>query len=168
MKNHESRPTGSAPFPEVNEATHNNSKMRRNHDRENSRGHSRGRGRGHDRGRGRGRKDYWYRGGNKFNHQKMYNDDNKEKGGQANPSKAMEDSCFRCGMNGHWSRTCRTPEHLVKLYQASLKRKEKNVEMNFTSQNDDVEANFSYKDDVFEGLNDKTHLDVEDFFNDKN
>ena len=35
-------------------------------------------------------------------------------------------------MKGHWSRTCRTSKHLVDLYQASIKGKEKGIEMNFT------------------------------------
>ncbi|CAN6557255.1 unnamed protein product [Malus baccata var. baccata] len=34
--------------------------------------------------------------------------------------------------NGHWVRTCRTPKHLVDLYQASLK--EKGVKTNFLDQ----------------------------------
>jgi len=25
--------------------------------------------------------------------------------------------CYRCGAKDHWSRTCRTPKHLVELYQ---------------------------------------------------
>ena len=69
-------------------------------------------------------------------------------------------------MKGHWSRTCRTSKHLVKLYQDSIK--EKNAETNFTHHNSnsnyDVEANFAYKDDDFKGLDDITHLDVTDFF----
>ena len=36
-------------------------------------------------------------------------------------------------MKGHWSRTCRTAIHLVDLYQASLKKIKKNIEMNFTN-----------------------------------
>ena len=32
-----------------------------------------------------------------------------------------ESICHRCGMTGHWSRTCRTPKNFVDLYQASLK-----------------------------------------------
>ena len=43
----------------------------------------------------------------------------------------MENVCFRCGMKGHWSRTCRTPKHLVDLYQASLNDKGKSIETNF-------------------------------------
>ena len=57
MKNHEARPTGSDPFPEVNAATYHpyNGQNR-------GRGHGRGRGhsRGHGRGRGRGRNSYNY------------------------------------------------------------------------------------------------------------
>ena len=34
-------------------------------------------------------------------------------------------------MKGHWSRTYRTPKHLVDLYQASRKGKGKEIEMNF-------------------------------------
>ena len=37
-------------------------------------------------------------------------------------------------MKGHWSRTCRTPKHLVDLYQASIKGKGKEVETNFLDQ----------------------------------
>uniref|UniRef100_A0A5B7BZ55 CCHC-type domain-containing protein n=1 Tax=Davidia involucrata TaxID=16924 RepID=A0A5B7BZ55_DAVIN len=35
------------------------------------------------------------------------------------------DICYRCGVKGHWLRTCRTPKHLVELYQASIKTKGK-------------------------------------------
>ncbi|XP_071689491.1 uncharacterized protein [Rutidosis leptorrhynchoides] len=35
-----------------------------------------------------------------------------------------ENGCFKCGMINHWSRTCRTPKHLVELYQASLEKTE--------------------------------------------
>ena len=54
-------------------------------------------------------------------------------------------------MKGHWSRTCRTPKHLVDLYQASLNDKGKSVETNF------VQGDFNY------GKVDMTHLDVADF-----
>ena len=63
--------------------------------------------------------------------------------------------CYRCGMKGHWSCTCRTPKHLVDLYQESLKKKDKKV----------VETNFVSKDEsVDHDLNNMTHLDVADFF----
>ncbi|XP_027086672.1 uncharacterized protein [Coffea arabica] len=58
-------------------------------------------------------------------------------------------------MEGHWSRTCRTVEYLVDLYQASLKKKDKGVETNFIDQTNDYDDG----DDA-----DMTHLDVADFF----
>ena len=48
-------------------------------------------------------------------------------------------------MKGHWSRTYRTPKHFVDIYQASIKVKGKEVEMNFIDS---------------DGLVDLTHLDV--------
>ncbi|KAL0334001.1 UNVERIFIED_CONTAM: hypothetical protein Sangu_1556300 [Sesamum angustifolium] len=57
--------------------------------------------------------------------------------------------------SGHWSRTCRTPEHLIDLYQESLKNKNKKIETNFV-------------DDESDGYIDMTHLDVADFFADPN
>ncbi|KAH1082841.1 hypothetical protein J1N35_022602 [Gossypium stocksii] len=78
-------------------------------------------------------------------------------------------------MKGHLSHTCRTSEHLVKLYQASIKKKGKHMETNFISQNDEMEAKdedihyntktgHAYKGDKFNNLNNITHLDVADFF----
>ena len=55
-------------------------------------------------------------------------------------------------MNGHQTHTCRTTKLLVDRYQATLKEKGKNVEVNF-----------AYQDDVFDPSN-MTHLDVADFF----
>ena len=49
-----------------------------------------------------------------------------------NTPRNPEGVCHRCGGNGHWARTCRTPKHLVDLYQASLK--EKGVKTNFLDQ----------------------------------
>lgn len=59
-------------------------------------------------------------------------------------------------MIGHWSRTCRTPKHLVELYQASLKEKDKNVEANVLYQNNDP-------NNIFEGLENLPQLEVGDF-----
>ncbi|KAK5826064.1 hypothetical protein PVK06_020972 [Gossypium arboreum] len=139
---------------------------------------SRDSGRGHSGGRGRGRISNRYHGGHNndtSNHQKNNNNERQERSGQNNPSKIVENICYRCGMKGHWSRTCRTSEHLVKLYQASVKRKGKHIETNFISQNDEMEAkdedihyntkiDHAYEDDKFNDLNNVTHLDVADFF----
>ncbi|KAL0448112.1 UNVERIFIED_CONTAM: hypothetical protein Slati_1939100 [Sesamum latifolium] len=51
-------------------------------------------------------------------------------------------------MSGDWFRTCRMAQHLIKLYQASVKAKGKEVETNF------VEA----------GISDNTHIDASNFF----
>ena len=69
-----------------------------------------------------------------MHHQKWNNAEAKqdEKHAQNTPSKSHENTCHRCGMKGHWSRTFRMAKHLVDLYQASQKKIEKNIEMNFT------------------------------------
>ena len=107
-------------------------------------GHTRGcnsyRGRGRGRGRGReGSYGYFGPGGynqntpHKWNVYKAKLD--KGKNIQNGPKK--DDSiCFRCGCHNHWSRTCRTPKHLVELYQASIKEKGKNPETNFMEDSD--------------------------------
>ncbi|XP_059281024.1 uncharacterized protein LOC132034658 [Lycium ferocissimum] len=136
MKNHESRPTGTAPFPEVNEANFRHSR----------RGRGRGPSRGHGRGQGRNfNHDSRLAPNNTLHHQQCKRKDEKYETGQ---KKNSENKCFRCGGKGHWSRTCRTPKHLIMLYQASLKRAEKDAETNFISE-DNVEP---------------MHLDVADFF----
>ena len=68
-----------------------------------------------------------------MHHQKWNNTEAKqdEKHAQNTPSKSHENTCHRYSMKGHWSRTCRTTKHLVDLYQASLKKIEKNIETNF-------------------------------------
>ncbi|KAL0401514.1 UNVERIFIED_CONTAM: hypothetical protein Slati_4181300 [Sesamum latifolium] len=90
LKNHESRPTGSAPFPEVNVATSNHY----NHEPY----HGQGRGRNHSRGRG-------YHGSNSKNissHQKWKNAEAKsEKENSGQTSKQVETSCYHRGGKSH-------------------------------------------------------------------
>ena len=57
-------------------------------------------------------------------------------------------------MKGHWSRTCSTADHLIKLYQTSLKEKGK----------EKIETNLINGDNPM----DITHLHVLDFFEDPN
>ena len=66
-----------------------------------------------------------------LHHQKWNNIEVKQENGkclQDKPPKNHENKCYRCGMKGHWSCTCRTPKHLVNFYRTSIKEKE--VEMN--------------------------------------
>ena len=134
LKNHENRPTGSEPQPEVNEAYAHHAR------REKGRGPNRGRGRG----RGHGR-DY----GQERNSIPDINiSSNKKEKRKDEKREATREGCFRCGGRGHYAPDCRTPKYLVELYQESLKKKEKNSEANFISEN---QVDF-------------THLDIADFF----
>ena len=75
------------------------------------------------------------------------------------PSNAHENYCYRCGMKGHWARICHTPKYLVDLYQASIKEKGKEIEINFIDRNG---LDLSYYDiDFFGGLSEKTVMNDE-------
>ncbi|KAM3309219.1 hypothetical protein P3S67_010963 [Capsicum chacoense] len=108
MKNHEKRPTESALFPEVNYVNAHHAR----------RGKGRGPGRGHD--------DQERNPVSGVNHSS-----NKKR----KDEKREAITCFRCGGKGHYSRDCRALKHLVDLYQASLKKKERNPVANFLSEN---------------------------------
>ena len=91
-----------------------------------------------------------------WNHQKWNNTEVKHEKGkyiQNTPSKAHENNCHKCGMKEHWSRTSRRPKHLANLYQALIKEKGKEIEMNFTGRNG---PDLTYYDtDFFGGLSGK-------------
>ncbi|XP_030503798.2 uncharacterized protein LOC115719049 [Cannabis sativa] len=159
MKNHESRPTGSAPFPEVNAtiADNHNHSRGRDHDQSNRRGRYCNQSRVHGRGRDRGRSNVWHRNGqnkNSYTPMKSTTTENKGKYPQNNNCRNFENLCSRCGIKGHWACACHPAKHLVDLYQATVKGKGR------------IEANFAYQDNGFlkEPL-DIMHLDVVDFFN---
>ncbi|XP_021843503.2 uncharacterized protein [Spinacia oleracea] len=156
MKNHESRPTGSTPFPEANVTSHNRKEKYRANNSGRGRGQGRGQGRGKGRGRGRGNGYSRGRGqggsSNKpYPHQKWDNKDGNKQ--EKDKSENVTNVCYRCGGKGHWSRTCRTPKHLVELYQQSLNQKGKKVETNLVYE--DGEGDF--------GCGNTTHLEVADF-----
>ncbi|XP_075095127.1 uncharacterized protein LOC142173436 [Nicotiana tabacum] len=127
MRNHENRPTRSTQLLEVDEVYSHYAKSEK--------------GRGRVRGRSHGRN---FPGVNnppkKNNHQKWKGKDEKPK------AKGSETEWYRCDGKRYWVNICRTPRHLVELYQASLKNK--GLEANFVSHNEF----------------DITHLDVADFF----
>ena len=82
-----------------------------------------------------------------------------------------ESICHRCGMTGHWSRTCRTPKHFVDLYQASLKNTGKHGESHAIEINPaaitTVEANnISVGGTPLIPEVENASLDVSDFFED--
>ncbi|XP_015072627.1 uncharacterized protein LOC107016785 [Solanum pennellii] len=170
MKNHEARPTGAAPLPEANVVgARDQSEVKR----DDHRGYNNVRGRDKDKRR------YTNRQGG--GHNKRENNMSS----QNNPSKS---NCRRCGMKDHWKNECRTHEHFIMLYQNSFKKKgnksgysssNARAESHMTLKDDDkpgtsqkydkdVEANLALKDDVFDGLGDITHMEVDDFFGDRN
>ncbi|GAV85820.1 UBN2 domain-containing protein, partial [Cephalotus follicularis] len=111
LKNHENRPTGSAPLPEVNATS------------------SEFRGRGRGRGRGSGRNQNFL-GPRNNNSMKWQNPDTKQRQKQSSRDEQTQNkkgNCNRCGMEGHWYRACRTAKHWVDLYQASLKVNDKRI-----------------------------------------
>ncbi|XP_044492781.1 uncharacterized protein LOC123216441 [Mangifera indica] len=126
LRNHQTRPTGTAPFPEVNATTSSSYRGRR---------------------RGPGRNKFRSRGGHnrKSFHLQRTRDEAKQDKGRMIQSKPQnhDSKCYRCGSKGHWSRTCRTPRHLVDLYQASIKNADQKIETNCVENPDPVDlANF--------------------------
>ena len=91
-----------------------------------------------------------------LHHQKWNNTETIQENGkhlQYKPPKNHENNFHRCGMKGHWSCSCRAPKHLVDLYQASIKAKGKEIEMNFT---DGDRLDLTYYDiDFFGGPKEK-------------
>nr|XP_016503864.1 PREDICTED: uncharacterized protein LOC107821915 [Nicotiana tabacum] len=172
MKNHEARPTRSAPIPDANMVVKCDKSGKRQN---NYHGHMNVRGNGNSKRRYNNRQ----RGG----HGKQENN----MGSQNNPSRGKSSNCHRCDMKGHWKIECRAPKHFVRLYQNSIKIKANNigasstntsVESHVTFKNDfkavpsnknddNTEANLSLNDDDFEGIDDLTHFNVEDFFRDQ-
>ncbi|XP_074347151.1 uncharacterized protein LOC141685981 [Apium graveolens] len=125
IKNHQSRPTGFAPLPDVN-----NMSFQKNVREKGYRG-----GRGQGRYRGRDRSHGHFRPYNNSGHRKWQSESHSKR--KAPRGGKTENVCYRCDMDGHWTRNCHAPDYLVKLYQSSQKLKEKMVEKNFTNNNID-------------------------------
>ncbi|XP_074351992.1 uncharacterized protein LOC141691150 [Apium graveolens] len=164
LKNHQTRPTGSTPFPEVNAVTNNEYRDNKLFGRGRGHRYGRGRARGHDFVHGRSRNQ---QNPPNFKRKPYYQKRtiNEEKSEGSTMAKRGERTCSQCGIKGHWRSTCRTSKHFADLYQASLK----NVETNFTKQNDPLgishlEAHLGSDDQVDPST--FTYMEVSDFFED--
>ncbi|XP_075103648.1 uncharacterized protein LOC142178222 [Nicotiana tabacum] len=140
VRNHENRPTGSTPLPEVNGVYSHYSKCGK------SRGPVRGRGRRRSQGRN-------FSG---INHPPKKNNHQKWKGPRANGS---ETECYRCGGKEHWENICRIPKHLVELYQASLKDKAPDANFVYDNEFDIIHLDVT---DFFEHPNGKINHSIGD------
>ncbi|XP_059654824.1 uncharacterized protein LOC132301600 [Cornus florida] len=180
LRNHQSRLTGSTPIPETYVASSRGCRHGRGRGRGGRNEYSRAKNNYHNNEYGRGRNHSYYHEGYQFSHfrnqrstlypqRKDYNEMRQVKGNDvAQPFKAHDNTCYRCGMTGHWQSICRTPKHLADLYQALMKEKGKQNEMNFLDHDESVdtinlEMNFINHD---EPVN-ITNLDVLDFFDDR-
>ncbi|XP_057791393.1 uncharacterized protein LOC131008525 [Salvia miltiorrhiza] len=122
MRNHNARPVGSQAVPEAHATTYRGGRGRgRGKANWSQRG---GRGWSHRGGRGRGR-------GRGYNHIARFQSHGKGFHKTSHPQEAstsqqtpeIQQTCYRCGCEGHWSRTCRTAKHLVEAYQMLQKNK---------------------------------------------
>ncbi|KAL9674169.1 hypothetical protein QQ045_030439 [Rhodiola kirilowii] len=189
IKNHQSRPTGSRTFFEVHFINSNESRpMNYFQGRGQGRGRERGRGRCRSFGQGRSRGGYSYNPPHKianYHQRRQQNDWNHEnshkRGGGPSSSKSPETTCFRCGCKGHWFKTCRTPEHLCKIHQESVKGKGKEVniidqapkneftrleESDFNNEHVDTVGDFTNPNEInftnHDPINEFTHLGEHD------
>ncbi|XP_020258626.1 uncharacterized protein LOC109835039 [Asparagus officinalis] len=108
MRNYNARPVGSQAVPEAHAAKQSNT-----HGRRHGRGHGRDRG-SYRGGRGRGRH-------NANGLQDRDKGQNEDKSPSHKPNSHQQvannkQAFYRCGCEDHWSRTCRTPKHLVEAY----------------------------------------------------
>ncbi|XP_074288235.1 uncharacterized protein LOC141613400 [Silene latifolia] len=161
LKNHQSHPTSTDPFPEVN-ATVSGQFPIVNATNKYS-GHTRGSGLG--RGRGRGRNNFCGGRGGKFKRSYSHQKGEPKDRPHYKIKKTGENLCHRCGSTGYWINTCRTPQHLVDLYKQSQKNtKGKNIEANFAAEHENFETNYADGDNNLLFVSGKfMDLDISDF-----
>ncbi|XP_056854153.1 uncharacterized protein LOC130503551 [Raphanus sativus] len=139
MKNNDLRPPGTKPVPDAHHASKEGSRS----------SFGRGRGRG-GQWRGRGRGGY---GRGRYNPYERPNQSSNGRGrGRGNgsttrPQNTGNSVCHRCGVSNHWAKNCRTPKHLVDLYQESIKGKNPEAHMVYKDGEDDFDHD---KDDLME------------------
>ncbi|XP_020272021.1 uncharacterized protein LOC109847188 [Asparagus officinalis] len=153
MRNHNARPVGSLAVPEAHATNQSNTHRR-----------GRGRGRGHGRGSYRGGRGRGRRNANSL--QDRNKGQNKDKPHSHKPSSHQQvtnnkQACYRCGCEDHWSRTCRTPKHLVEAYQRMLKDSKGKSKHGETHHASLPEANMTLKDDNYDDMDDDDLLNME-------
>lgn len=177
MQNHNAKPVGSQAVPAAHANTYQHYNKR-----------GRGRGRGHfdwssHGGRGtvgwsprggrgwpqRGGRGRLQRGGRYRGFNNISRFSNYEKGESSRSALPKERSshsthdknqlCHRCGCQGHWSRTCRTPKHLVDAYQRLQKDKKGKVIQGESHHASLPDANLVFDADD----NDLLKLELEDY-----
>ena len=124
MRNSEMRPVGSAAPPEA----HNTEDDKESHHVQGNGYYGRGRGSRYGRGRGSSDRGRGNQNGRDHGHDRgsFGRGHGRGRGSSFKPqhsTKLSKSVCHRCGMDNHWDKTCRTPKHLVELYQESLKGK---------------------------------------------
>ncbi|TMX04314.1 hypothetical protein EJD97_010059 [Solanum chilense] len=151
MKNHEARPAESDPLPEAHAVeAHGQSGIRQNNW-------------GHDNVHGcdKGIKRYNNRRGG--GHNKRENNI----GSQNNPSKEKGITIIVVTLKITGKMNIEHLSILSRCIKIPLKEEEKKAGSS-QKYNENVEANLALKDDVFDGFDDITHLEAEDFFGDHN
>ncbi|XP_021831056.1 uncharacterized protein LOC110771117 [Prunus avium] len=122
LKNHQSRPTASAPLPEVNAASQEVNVIS---SRDSIHRYGQGGKRGRWQGNKKDRSAHSYGLGPRSNLSTSGKNASRNKG-KAQTShvpRNVECACHRCGAKGHWVRTCHMLKHLADLYQSSLKNR---------------------------------------------
>jgi hypothetical protein len=106
----------------------------------------------------------WKGEGKKFKKNKMQKSKKTPSGGKYGE---QDQDCYRCGMRGHWSRICRTPKHIVDLYQelhGQKKKKQAQHEAHFVD-SEKLEALKTPEDnkkDLEESNKDSGDVDLDD------
>ena len=120
------RPPGSTAVPEANRAEMAKAPNEPQATKESNyvhRGNPHGRGRGRGRG-GRGRGNFYGQGNHYGGRGRGNYGRSRGRGRGINKPRGKAKSvCYRCGMDDHWAKTCRTSKHLIEAYQEMIKQK---------------------------------------------
>jgi hypothetical protein len=136
MSNHSALPTGSIVVPEGHATVV-----------ERSRNRKWGRGKG----KWKGKRGALFEGKGKIKPKGRF-EPKKERGYHSGEEQG---ECYRCEAKGHWSRRCRTPKHLVELYQQSKNKGKGQDESHFIT-----EPEAQKHDDIVVNANDENiHMD---------